>query len=110
MIRLATGFWLAAWRRRVEGEGIACTVTRRGDDTSGAVLVKVATLDGAARLYGRRTDPATGRGLWMELASGEEAAIDARARREAGFDPDLWIVEVEDRAGRHFLEDDPLPD
>jgi hypothetical protein len=33
-----------------------------------------------------------------------EADIDARLKREMGFDPDLWIVEIEDRAGRHFLD------
>ncbi len=25
--------------------------------------------------------------------------------REIRYDPDVWIVEVEDRAGRHFLDD-----
>lgn len=109
-MRLATGFWLAAWRRRVEAEGIATYVLRQGDDTAGAVLVKVATLDGQARLMGRRTDPATGASLWMELATGPEADIDARAAREAGFDPDLWIVEITDREGRAFLDDDRPPD
>jgi hypothetical protein len=32
------------------------------------------------------------------------AEIEARLAREIKFDPDLWIVEVEDRAGRHFLD------
>lgn len=105
-MRLTTDFWLAAWRRRVEAEGIAVYVLRRGDETAGAVLVKVATLDGNARLLGRRTDPATGASLWMELATGPEGDIDARAAREAEFDPDLWIVEIADREGRAFLDDD----
>lgn len=105
-MRLATSFWVAAWRRRIEAEGIACYVLRKGDDMSGAVLVKVATLDGNARLLGRRTDPATGASLWMELDAGPEEAIDARADREAGFDPDLWVVEVADSQGRAFLDDD----
>ncbi|MBW7921341.1 MAG: DUF1491 family protein [Rubellimicrobium sp.] len=108
-MRLATGFWVAAWRRRIEAMGIAAYVLRKGDDTAGAVLVKVATLDGRARLMGRRTDPATGASRWMELAEGPEPEIDARATREAGFDPDLWIVEITDREGRAFLDDEPLP-
>lgn len=108
-MRLTTDFWLAAWRRRIEGEGIPVYVLRRGDDTAGAVLVKVATLDGAARLMARRTDPATGRSLWMELDAGPEEAMDARSRREADFDPDLWIVEIADREGRAFLDDDESP-
>ncbi len=108
-MRLATGFWLAAWRRRIEGEGIPVYILRRGDDTAGAVLVKVATLDGMARLMARRTDPATGRSLWMELDAGPEEAMDARSRREADFDPDLWIVEIADREGRAFLDDEESP-
>ena len=34
-----------------------------------------------------------------------EADIEARLMREIRFDPDIWIVEVEDRAGRNFLDD-----
>lgn len=108
-MRLTTDFWLAAWRRRIEAEGISVYILRRGDETAGAVLVKVATLDGAARLMARRTDPATGRSLWMELDAGSEDVIDTRARREAEFDPDLWIVEIADREGRAFLDDDESP-
>lgn len=107
-MRLATGFWVAAYRRRLEQEGIACYVARKGDDTSGAVIVKLATMDGKARLFERRSDPASGDSRWMLLAEGEEAAIDASARRQAGFDPDLWIVEVEDRQGRHLLDQEGL--
>jgi hypothetical protein len=34
-----------------------------------------------------------------------EVDIEARLAREIRFDPDVWIVEVEDRAGRNFLDD-----
>ncbi len=33
-----------------------------------------------------------------------DADIEARLVREIRFDPDVWIVEVEDRAGRNFLD------
>ena len=38
------------------------------------------------------------------LASKPDAEIEAFLTREIRFDPDVWIVEVEDRAGRHFLD------
>jgi hypothetical protein len=34
---------------------------------------------------------------------------DAFLAREADFDSDLWLVEVEDRQGRHFLDDQLEP-
>ncbi|NDC60400.1 MAG: DUF1491 family protein, partial [Alphaproteobacteria bacterium] len=78
----------------------------RGDADAGAVLVKVATLDGRARLYAPAQN-AAGERVWLDLSSGplgvEEAAVDAHARRRAETDPDLWIVEIEDREGRTFL-------
>ena len=33
-----------------------------------------------------------------------EAEVEAYLVREIRFDPDVWIVEVEDRSGRHFLD------
>ncbi|HKL44678.1 MAG TPA: DUF1491 family protein, partial [Roseovarius sp.] len=53
-------------------------------------------------------DLATGARAWMTLAEGHEAEVDAAITRQRGFDPDLWVVEVEDRAGRHLLDADGL--
>ncbi len=44
------------------------------------------------------------------LADGGEAEVDAALARQRGFDPDLWVIEVEDRAGRHLLDEDGLSD
>ncbi|HXY90489.1 MAG TPA: DUF1491 family protein, partial [Xanthobacteraceae bacterium] len=30
--------------------------------------------------------------------------VESRIAREIEFDPDLWLVEVEDRKGRDFLD------
>lgn len=106
--RLATGFWVAAYRRRLDMAGIACFVVAHGDDTAGAVLIKLNTLDGACCAYLRRTDAMTGRLVWDVLAKGPEAEVDAACTRQRGYDPDLWVLEVEDRAGRHMLDDDGL--
>jgi hypothetical protein len=40
----------------------------------------------------------------MELAQGTEQEVDGAIARQRGFDPDLWVIEVEDRAGRHLLD------
>jgi hypothetical protein len=102
--RLAAGIWVAAYLRRLQTEGIAVYVTRRGDETAGAVIVKLATLDGKARAYQRSFDLTTGARVWVVLAEGPEAEVDATLSRQAARDPDLWLVEVEDRAGRTLLD------
>jgi hypothetical protein len=100
--------WVAAYLRRLEGLAIPAFVVRRGDDTAGAVLVKLATLDGRARLFQRSFDPMTGARTWMVLAEGPEPEVDEAVARQRRFDPDLWVIEVEDRAGRHLLGEEGL--
>ncbi len=75
-----------------------------GDDTGGAVLVKLNTLDGSARVFQREFNLMTGVRAWVELSAGPETEVDAAIARQRGFDPDLWVIEVEDRAGRHLLD------
>lgn len=101
--RLTTEFWVAAYRARLGMADIPVYVSRKGDPTAGAVLVKVATLDGAARLYARAYG-AEGERVWAPLAEGPEAEVDAAAERQARFDPDVWLIELEDRAGRTLLD------
>lgn len=108
MTRLTARFWIDAYRRRLALRDIPAFVTAHGDDTAGAVLVKLATLDGQARAFTRGFDLMTGARQWTELAIGPEAEVDAAIARQRGFDPDLWVIEVEDRQGRHLLDEDGL--
>jgi hypothetical protein len=101
--RLAAGVWVAAYLRRLQAEGIPAYVARRGDDTAGAVIVKVATLDGRATAFQRSFDLMSGERSWVVLTEGPEAEVDASLAKQGSFDPDLWVIEVEDRAGRHLL-------
>ena len=101
--RLAAGFWVGAYLRRLAGEDIMAFVVAHGDETAGAVLVKQNTLDGQARVFQRSFDPMSGARVWMMLAEGEEPEMDAAIARQRRSDPDLWVIEVEDREGRHLL-------
>lgn len=105
--RLTADFWVAAYRARLARANIPAYVTAKGDATAGAVMVKLATLDGAARLYGRSFD-AEGRRVWTVVAEGAEAAVDEAAARQRRYDPDLWLIEIEDRAGRTLLDEPGL--
>lgn len=104
MARLTAEFWVSAYLARLRLADIPAFVVARGDATAGAVLVKCNTLDGQAVAYQRRSDPMTGAAVWMELAQGAEPEVDGAIARQRGFDPDLWVIEVEDRAGRHMLD------
>ena len=105
-MELKTGIWASALVRRAEVAGAFATVARKGDSDAGAVLVKVSTRDGRAHLYVPAID-GEGERIWLDLSAGplgvEEAAVDAYADRRAASDPDVWVIEIEDRAGRHFL-------
>lgn len=107
-MRLTASFWVSAYRKRLELFGIPCFVVRHGDDTGGAVLVKVNTLDGQATVHQRSFDLASDTRVWVVLTEGAERDCDAAVARQAGFDPDLWVLEVEDRAGRHLLDEEGL--
>lgn len=104
--RLKTEFWVSALIRRAQAQGAFAALTRKGDADAGAVLIKVATLDGRARLYAPAQNAEAER-VWLDLSSGplgdEESAVDAHAAARTARDPDLWVVEIEDRQGRSFL-------
>ncbi len=108
MTRLTAEFWVQAYLARLRFQEIPAFVVAHGDDTAGAVLIKLNTLNGQAVAYQREYNLMTGERVWSELASGDETKVDAAVARQRGFDPDLWVIEVEDRQGRHLLGDEGL--
>lgn len=108
MAQLTARFWVDAYLARLRVYDIPAFVVAHGDDTGGAVLVKLATLDGKAALFQRSFNLETGARAWVEMVSGSEAEVDASIAKQRGFDPDLWVIEVEDRQGRHLLQDEGL--
>jgi hypothetical protein len=102
--RLTAGFWVAAYLARLRLADIPAFVVAHGDDNAGAVLVKLNTLDGQARVFQRAFDLMTGTRAWVVLAEGAEAEVDAALRRQRDRDRDIWVIEVEDRQGRHLLD------
>ena len=104
VLLLSTDIWVSALIRRAELAGAFAVVARKGDARAGAVLVKVFNPRAReARLYGEalRGD---GERFWMQPSSGKtEQDLDAYIARAARIDPDVWVVEIEDTQGRHFL-------
>jgi hypothetical protein len=109
-VRLTTDLWVAAYLTRLRLADIPVYVTAKGDATAGAVIVKCATLDGQAKAVQRSYDLMTGARVWVTLTEGPEAEVDALLRRQRNRDPDLWVIEVEDRQGRTLLDQPGLAD
>jgi hypothetical protein len=111
-IRLKTALWVAAYLRRCHVEGIFAVVRRRGAEEAGAVFVRISRLDGTSDLFGPAPQSAfdaaqdAARAFTPCLATQTvpDADVETYLARQVKFDPDVWIVEVEDRAGRNFLD------
>lgn len=106
--RLTTDIWVSAYLTRLRLADIPVFVTRKGDATAGSVLVKLNTLNGQAKAFQRSFDLMTGERAWITLAEGDERDVDVSLTKQAGFDPDIWVIEVEDKQGRHLLDDPSL--
>ena len=110
-MRLKSAIWVAAYLRRCQTAGVFGAVRRRGAEEAGTVFVKVATMDGSAMLYvpAPQTvydDSRPAERLFTPLSPDPmpESSVEERLTKEIRFDPDVWIVETEDKAGRHFLD------
>jgi len=108
-MRIKSEIWVRAYLRRCQAEGVPVVIARRGEEAAGVIFICVDRLDGTVCLYGpapaglveSETDRRWVRCLGPEPVSRDEA--NSYLLRQQEFDPDLWIVEVEDRAGRSFL-------
>lgn len=110
-MRVKSELWVQAYLRRCQINGAFAVVARRGQRDGGAIFVKINLLDGNVALYGPAPAGLDGSETdrhWTHCM-GESATSEADAERyldrQMSFDSDIWIIEVEDRAGRHFLGD-----
>ena len=99
---LKTSIWAPALIRRAEIGGAFASVIHRGDPDAGAALIKVRTLDDKAVLYRSMRDM-SGERLWLPKGPLDEDDIDQDIRKRLSNDPDIWVIEIDDRHGRHFL-------
>lgn len=111
MSRLKSSIWVAGYLRRCQSEGVFGAVRRRGAEEAGAVFIKLALMDGTALLFVPAPQTAYDDSRPVERVFTpsspepvEEQKIESRLAKEISFDPDVWIVEIEDKAGRHFLD------
>ncbi len=107
-MRLTADIWVSAYLTRLRLSEIPAFVVQKGDATAGAVLIKMNTLNGLACCYQRSFDLMTGDRKWVVLTEGADCDVEASVAKQCSFDPDLWVIEVEDKLGRHLLDEPGL--
>ena len=105
MNRLTSSFWVQAYIKRLNLLGVPAFVVSHGDDTAGAIIVKVNKLNGDAVLFERSFSLDKNLNQWSKFESGDEKELDELLSRQLSRDRDLWIVEIESREGDPFLDD-----
>src|SRR5438309_120199 len=111
-MRLKSAIWVAAYLRRCNVEGVFAAVRRRGAEEAGAIFIKLNRLDGTAELFGPAPQSAFAEAHPVDRAFSRclkdqpapDGKVEERIVREIRFDPDAWVIEIEDRGGRHFLD------
>ncbi len=104
--RLPSELWIKAHLRRCFAEGMPATVVHRGEKNSGTLILKLNQLEAGCRVLSQ-TRSLEGEIAWMPALGGElveESAADAYIERAVSRDPDVWVLEIEDREGRHPFE------
>lgn len=114
-MRIPTELRVKALIRRCSSAGVAAVIVRTGDADAGMLFIKIRLLDGTAKLLGPAPaglslDASPDDGLprlapHLDVNGTAEATVDAYMMRQTEYDPDLWLVEIDDRKGRSFLED-----
>lgn len=110
MLRLKTKLWVQAHLRRCNDAGLPAMLLQKGNEDAGSVFVKSNFLNGTATIYGAAPGGAhdeNGERRWSQPLGTHprpEAEIDAYLERQRGYDPDFWVIEIEDSQGRVFLD------
>src|SRR4051812_15429412 len=105
--RLKTEVRVQAWLRRCSGRGLMATVARKGDTEAGALFIKINRFASGCEVFSGTT-AADGTPAWLRaVGPASEREADDYLARQAKYDPDLWIVEIEDSQGR-FTFDEPV--
>ena len=104
--RLPTELWVSAHVRRYSLEGIPVAIIKRGDQHRGTVIIKMNRLEKGCAILTQTSDY-NGNIAWLAALDGNlvsEAEAEAYIERQVARDTDLWVVEVEDRAGRCLFD------
>jgi hypothetical protein len=106
--RLKTTIQVAAIIRRAQAAGAHAYLLRRGSEEAGALFLKISRLDGTFTVL-NQARRGEGELIWARPLGGSTDETQAKIylEKQLRFDPDIWILEIEDREGRAFV-DEPI--
>lgn len=110
MARLRTEFWVKAQIRLCDVELIPAVVARRGDPDGGAVYIRLDRRDEGCELLSRTYGP-DGDHVWHgPIGDGPlpPERVDDYLAKQAAFDPDFWVLEIDDPARRYQPSEDGI--
>ncbi len=104
--RLKAGIFVRALLRRAEVQGASAFIVRKGNEEAGAIILKLSKLDGNCLVLNQARD-GKGELVWARPLGdwGDEPRAHAWFEKQVKYDPDIWIVEIEDREGRAFVDE-----
>ncbi|GLQ05812.1 DUF1491 family protein [Sneathiella chinensis] len=106
--KLKAEIWVKAHIRKCAFWNIPVMVVRRGDNSAGTVLIKINRLNGQCMVLTPTTNFEDGSRMWIKGTGADwvdELSADAYIQKQLSFDPDVWVLEIEDREGRHLLDE-----
>ena len=102
--RITSEFWISGYKQYLNSVGIPLFVINKGDDKAGAIIVRVSDLSGKSTVFSQGIDM-DGNKTWEQLGQGYDSEMDKIVIRQIQYDPDIWVLEIEEKSGKHFLEE-----
>src|SRR5580692_10952342 len=104
--RLKAGLFVRALIRRAEVNGASAFVVRKGAEEAGALFLRISRPDRTSTVLSQARRGEDGDLVWLKPLGDAAADADVAAyfEKQIRFDPDIWIVEIEDREGRAFVD------
>lgn len=106
--RLNARLWVGSLLRRVSQAGDFAAVVKKGDETAGQVILVTRSRNGRTQVF-TRTMNSTGDYSWTIAMSKEQeelVKINEYLERQARYDPDLWIIELDTDNPERFVDDE----
>ncbi|WP_020591903.1 DUF1491 family protein [Kiloniella laminariae] len=100
---LSADLWIMAQVRQSNQRGIPAMILHKGDRDRGSLLLKINLLGPGCQILSQTRD-LDGNLAWMAANKGalmSEPDADEYVARALKRDPDLWVVELEDRKGEN---------